>query len=364
MCLVVRREHDGIRRYVHLGSGNYNEVTARLYTDTGLLTSRPEIGEDATKIFNLLTGMSHYPGLSKLKMAPFGLAEEFRGLIERETAHARKYFRAGASNGRAKPQGTPPRIIAKMNALVDPESIRALYRASQAGVQIDLIVRGVCCLRPGIPGVSDNIRVRSVIDRFLEHSRIWYFANGGDEEILCGSADWMPRNFYRRIEVVFPIEDAALKTRIRDEILGASLSDNVKARLILPDGTHQRLKKKGGAGDFRSQARLLEVARQAGRDAAPKKREEMRPEHEPTPKSQGAHGSESAKSTQALEDFNLIPRSAPRVGASSGDGRPGTSLDPVCNRWPRMHGARALQVLRTRPRKREATRRTRTKSRL
>ena len=332
MCLVVRREADGIRRYVHLGTGNYNEVTARLYTDVGLLTARPEIGEDASKIFNLLTGMSHYPGLSKLHMAPFGLADEFNRLVDRETAHARKYFRANADQS-----GMAPRIIAKMNALVDPAIIKALYRASQAGVQIDLIVRGVCCLRPGVPGVSDNIRVRSVIDRFLEHSRIWYFANGGEEEILCGSADWMPRNFYRRIEVVFPIEDAALKARVRDEILGASLQDNVKARLILPDNTHHPLTPPDAPDAFRSQTWLLERAQSNQPqvlEGAPKRLAstslgDLRPEHGAAPKSATAQGSPAAKSTQALEDFNLIPRSAPRTSGLSSDGRAGTSSDPV-----------------------------------
>ncbi len=327
MCLVVRREADGIRRYVHLGTGNYNEVTARLYTDVGLLTARPEIGEDASKIFNLLTGMSQYPGLSKLHMAPFGLADEFKRLVDRETTHARKYFKAGST---PKPEQAPPRIIAKMNALVDPEIIKALYRASQAGVQIDLIVRGVCCLRPGIPGVSDNIRVRSIIDRFLEHSRVWYFANGGEEEILCGSSDWMPRNFYRRIEVVFPVEEPSLKARIKDEILSAALADNVKARLILPDGTHQKLSPPGGSEAMRSQRWLLERAPQV-LEPAPRRAvgEELRPEHAPEPRSAKARGSEAAKSTQALEDFNLIPRTAPRAGGLSGDGRAGTSSDPV-----------------------------------
>jgi polyphosphate kinase len=327
MCLVVRREHDGIRRYVHLGTGNYNEVTARLYTDTGLLTARPEIGEDASKIFNLLTGMSHFPGLGKLHMAPFGLADEFKRLVERETAHARR-----------REQKVPPRIIAKMNSLVAPDIIQALYRASQAGVQIDLIIRGVCCLRPGVPGVSDNIRVRSIIDRFLEHSRIWYFSNNGEEEIFCGSADWMPRNFYRRIEVVFPVEEPALRARIKDEILAAALGDNVKARVIHADGTHSRVALKPGDARFRSQHFLLERAAQ-GMDGDPRKRTgsearldallESRPAGAPHAKSETATGSEKAKSSTALEDFNLVPRSAPRSGVPSGDGRAGTNTDPV-----------------------------------
>ena len=326
MCLVVRREGDHIQRYVHLGTGNYNEVTARLYTDVGLLTADAQIGEDAAKIFNLLTGMSQFPGLSKLKMAPFGLAEEFVRLVERETMHARK-----------RQPKVPPRIIVKMNALVDPTIIKALYRASQAGVQIDLIIRGVCCLKPGIAGVSDNIRVRSVIDRFLEHSRIWYFANNGDEEIFAGSSDWMPRNFYRRIEVVFPIENAALKARVRDEILGASLRDTAKARLITSDGTHLRPKR--GKNVCRSQSWLLERARET-LDSHTGDWVASRSLGAPQINVPMAVGSENAKSSEALGDFNLeptaspheitlVPRAAPQIGAAPGDGRAGTQSDPV-----------------------------------
>ncbi|MBW3637040.1 MAG: polyphosphate kinase 1, partial [Armatimonadetes bacterium] len=233
---VVRREGEEIRRYVHLGTGNYNEVTARLYTDIGLLTANNEIGEDASKIFNLLTGMSQFPGLKHLMMAPFGLDEEFIRRIERETAHARR----GKKGRRGVGEKGSGRIIIKMNSLVDPSAIKALYRASQAGVQIDLIVRGICCLRPGIPGLSENIRVRSIIGRFLEHSRVFYFQNGGEEEILCGSADWMPRNFFRRVEIIFPILDPHLRDRLKNEVLLGALADNTKAREILPDGTHRR----------------------------------------------------------------------------------------------------------------------------
>ncbi|RYG56893.1 polyphosphate kinase 1, partial [bacterium] len=241
LAFVVRREADGIRRYVHLGTGNYNEVTARIYTDVGLLTANPEIGEDAGKIFNLLTGMSQFPGLTHLMMAPFGLDEGFIKRIDRLTALAKKQKRAQAqANGNAV-EMTPPRIIAKMNALLDPGIIKALYKASQAGVQIDLIVRGMCALRPGVPGLSDNIRIRSIIGRFLEHSRVYYFAGGGDEEVLCGSADWMPRNFYRRVEVIFPVLDPALRERMKRELLLAALEDNMKARELLPDGTHRRV---------------------------------------------------------------------------------------------------------------------------
>ncbi|RYX80262.1 polyphosphate kinase 1, partial [bacterium] len=261
LAFVVRREEDGIRRYVHLGTGNYNEVTARIYTDVGLLTANPEIGEDAGKIFNLLTGMSQYPGLSRLLMAPFGLDQGFIKRIERLTAMAKKQKRALAqANGNGHAPETapaPPRIIAKMNALLDPGVIKALYRASQAGVQVDLIVRGMCALRPGVPGLSDNIRVRSIIGRFLEHSRVYYFAGGGDEEILCGSADWMPRNFYRRVEIIFPLLDPVIRERVKRELLLASLEDNTKARELLPDGTHRRVLR-GGEVPYDLQASLLE----------------------------------------------------------------------------------------------------------
>ncbi len=261
LAFVVRREESGIRRYVHLGTGNYNEVTARIYTDIGLLTANPSIGEDAGKIFNLLTGMSQFPGLSHLMMAPFGLEEEFIRRIDKLTTLAKKQKRANG-NGNSTEPVEAPRIIAKMNALVDPGVIKALYRASQAGVRVDLIVRGMCALRPGVAGLSDNIRVRSIIGRFLEHSRVFYFAGGSEEEILCGSADWMPRNFFRRVEVVFPILDPALRVRIKTEVLLAALSDNTKARELLPDGTHRRVTRGGGESPRDFQAELLSLASQ------------------------------------------------------------------------------------------------------
>lgn len=313
MCLVVRREGREMRRYMHLGTGNYNAVTARLYTDIGFLTARQDIGEDAAKIFNLLTGMSQFPGLDKLKMAPFGLQTEFIRLIDRETAHAKKRNRRTASQkAKSEAQKMPrPRIVAKMNALVDPEVIQALYRASQAGVQIQLIVRGICCLRPGIPGVSENIEVRSIIDRFLEHARIFYFANNGQEEIYCGSADWMPRNFFRRVEVVFPVEDERLKRRLVDEILSVQLGDTVKARVMQPDGSHLRLKSKQ---PFRSQTWLLAHAQ----------KEEQRVVAPP---------SDFLSSRQAPAPFSpgeIQPRPAPQIVAPHAtDGRAGTQHDPV-----------------------------------
>ncbi len=259
LAFVVRREASGIRRYVHLGTGNYNEVTARIYTDMGLLTANPEIGEDAGKIFNLLTGMSQFPGLSRLMMAPFGLDKEFIRRIDKLTALAKKQKRA-QSNGNGTEAIEAPRIIAKMNALLDPGVIKALYRASQAGVQIDLIVRGMCALRPGVAGLSENIRVRSIIGRFLEHSRVYYFAGGGEEEILCGSADWMPRNFFRRVEVVFPVLDPVLRGRIKSEVLLGALADNTKARELLPDGTHRRVVRGGGQAPRDFQAELLSLS--------------------------------------------------------------------------------------------------------
>lgn len=222
-ALVVRREPDGIRRYVHLGSGNYNSRTARVYTDLGFLTSSPSIGADVSDLFNFLTGFSRQLLYRKLLVAPGNLRERFITLIEREAAHARA--------------GRPARIIAKMNALVDPEIIRALYRASRAGVEIDLIVRGICCLRPGVIGVSDRIRVRSLVGRFLEHSRAWMFENDGAPECYLGSSDWMPRNFDRRVEAVVPIEDPGLLVRMR-RLLETSLADNRQSWDLRPDGSY------------------------------------------------------------------------------------------------------------------------------
>jgi len=227
MCLVVRHDDDGIRRYLHLSTGNYNASTAKVYTDIGLLTCRSDFAEDATNLFNLLTGVCQFQGMKKLLVAPFDLHRRMMELIEREIEHANN--------------GLPGKIIAKMNSLVDSQTIKALYRASQAGVRIELIVRGVCCLRPGIPGISENITVRSVVDRFLEHSRIYYFENGCQPEVYVGSADWMPRNFFRRIETVFPVLDGVIKERIMSELLTVTLKDNVKARIMQPNGSYIKL---------------------------------------------------------------------------------------------------------------------------
>lgn len=253
MTLVVRRDNDGIRRYLHLATGNYNATTARFYTDLGLLTCRQDFGEDASSLFNLLTGISQFQGTHKLLVAPFELHARMLKLIERETANAKR--------------GLPARIIAKMNSLVDREAIEALYRASQAGVKIDLIVRGICCLRPGVKGVSEHITVRSLVDRFLEHSRIFYFENACQPEVFVGSADWMPRNFFRRVEVVFPIEDGNLRDRVQRELLDLVLADNVKARLLQTDGSYQRARLKRGAKVVRSQ---MEFIRLASNEPAPR----------------------------------------------------------------------------------------------
>ncbi|HEV7866496.1 MAG TPA: polyphosphate kinase 1 [Chthoniobacteraceae bacterium] len=230
VALVVRRDDDGLRRYVHLGTGNYNPSTARLYTDISLLTAHPDYGEDATNFFNLLTGICQFQGARKFLISPFTTHDAMMSRIKRE-----------AENALAK---KPARIIAKMNALVDREIIEALYRASQAGVKIDLIIRGICCLRPGLPGISENITVRSIVGRFLEHSRIFYFQNGTAPEVFVGSADWMPRNFFRRIEVLFPIEDPTLRDRVINQILMTLLSDTARASVLGSDGAYTLL---GGA---------------------------------------------------------------------------------------------------------------------
>jgi len=221
--LVVRRETDGIKRYAHIGSGNYNSKTARIYTDIGLLTSSPSIGADLTDLFNALTGFSRQRLYRKLLVAPPNMRFRFLEMIGREAANAR--------------EGKPARIIAKMNAVVDAEIIEALYAASQAGVEIDLIVRGICCLRPGVPGVSDRIRVVSIVGRFLEHSRLFYFANGGDDQFYFGSADWMPRNLDRRVEAVAPVDDVALHPRLH-ALLSTCLADNRQAWDLAADGTY------------------------------------------------------------------------------------------------------------------------------
>ena len=230
ITLVVRREEDGIRRYVHLGTGNYNDATAKIYTDLGLLTCREAIGEDATAVFNMLSGYSEPLSWNKLSLAPLWLKKRFLHLIRRETLNARA--------------GIPAKIIAKMNSLCDLDVIAALYEASAAGVEIDLIVRGICCLKVGIPGVSEHIRVRSIVGNFLEHSRIFYFENAGKPEIYMGSADWMPRNLERRVEILFPVEDENLKREVL-HVLDAQLKDNVKAHLLQADGTYQKASKRG-----------------------------------------------------------------------------------------------------------------------
>lgn len=263
-ALVVRREMDGIRRYVHLGTGNYNPSTAKFYTDLSYFTCRPEFGEDASALFNLLTGYSQGHDWNRLIVAPSDLADRVIALIDRERRHAE--------------QGRPARIIAKMNALVDPGAIQALYAASRAGVRIDLLVRGICCLRPGVPGISENIRVISIVDKFLEHSRISYFQNGEDPEVYLTSADWMPRNFRRRVELMFPVEDPRLKGRIIDGIFGVYLSDNVKARLLRPDGSYTRIAPNGpDAQSVRAQVEFQNMARELSGD-------------DPIRNASGAHG--------------------------------------------------------------------------
>ncbi len=252
MCMVVRKDEDGIRRYVHLATGNYNPSTAKLYTDIGLLSARPELGRDVGDVFNLLTGICQFQGTQKLLVAPFNLHEGMMAKIQRETENAKK--------------GLPARIIAKMNALVDRDIISALYDASKAGVEIDLIIRGICCLRPGLKGISENIRVRSILDRFLEHSRIFYFENACRPEVFVGSADWMPRNFFKRIETVFPVEDGNLRDRLINEVLELSLCDHVKARLMRSDGSYERSPEEQPSKPNRSQVQFMELSLKSNRD--------------------------------------------------------------------------------------------------
>lgn len=241
ILLIVRREPQGLRRYVHLSTGNYNDRTARLYTDVGFLTSDEEFGSDASGFFNTITGYSDPPVFRKLVMAPISLREKILRLIHRESERAKS--------------GQDALILAKMNSLVDPPIIRALYEASQSGVQIKLAVRGICCLRPGIKGVSDRISVISVVDRFLEHSRILYVSNGGDEEYYCTSADWMPRNLDRRVELLFPVQSPEGRKKLR-EALDLILNDNVKARALQSDGTYVVKKRKKNEDALRSQEEL------------------------------------------------------------------------------------------------------------
>jgi polyphosphate kinase len=248
LAMLVRRDEDGVtRRYCHLGTGNYNPVTARFYTDLSLLTSDPQITERVHMVFNYLTAHAEIDDYRPLLVAPLTMAESFLRLIRREMEHASA--------------GRPAHIIAKMNALLEPSVIEALYAASQAGVDVDLIIRGICTLRPGVPGLSDRIRVRSIVGRFLEHSRIFHFSNGGEDEVYIGSADWMPRNLFERCEVVFPVRDAAARARIHDEILPSLLGDTTKARLQQPDGTYIRAYKSIKDGPpFSSQDFLMQLA--------------------------------------------------------------------------------------------------------
>jgi polyphosphate kinase len=243
MLLVVRREGRKLRRYVHLGTGNYHAGTARAYTDIGLITADAAIGEDVHQIFQQLSGLAPQIRLKRLLQSPFTLHAGVLARIEREAAHARA--------------GRPARIVAKMNALSEPEVVRALYRASQAGVDIDLIVRGACCLRPGVPGVSENIRVRSIVGRFLEHSRVYRFENGGDPELFCASADWLERNLLHRVETCFPILDPALAQRVQSEALDNYLADNVDAWELQADGSYVRRTPAPGETAHSAQAALL-----------------------------------------------------------------------------------------------------------
>jgi polyphosphate kinase len=244
--LIVRREKGKLRRYAHVATGNYNPSTARLYTDYSLFTARPDICEDVSSLFNLLTGYSAPPRWNKLIIAPLGLHEAVLGLIAREAEHART--------------GRPARIVAKMNALVDQPVLEGLFKASQAGVPITLLVRGVCCLRPGIPGVSERIEVHALIDRFLEHGRCFHFANGGKDEVYIASADWMPRNFHRRVEAMIPIEDPTLRARMI-ELLQLQCADNVKTWLLRPDGKYERGQPRTGQPLVRAQAKFIEQTR-------------------------------------------------------------------------------------------------------
>jgi len=249
VLMIVRRDEDRLRHYLHLGTGNYHPSTARFYTDLSLLTANQELGEEVAMLFNTLTGLSEFAGVKHLLVAPFQMHESFLKLIHHERDLAK--------------QGKEGRIIVKLNSLVEETLIAALYEASQAGVKIDLVVRGICCLRPGVPGVSENIKVCSIVGRFLEHSRIFYFGNGGKPKVYLGSADWMPRNLYRRVEVVFPVRDPELRKRVTDEILPAYLNDCVKARILGSDGIYTRAVCPAGKEPAQAQLTFRNLARKA-----------------------------------------------------------------------------------------------------
>jgi polyphosphate kinase len=244
VTLVVRREPGGIRRYCHLGTGNYHPKTARAYTDYGILTCNDEIGQDVHELFLQLTSLTQTPKLHRLIQSPFGMHDAVISKLAREAEHARA--------------GRPARVIAKMNALVDPQAIEALYRASCAGVKVDLIIRGVCALRPGVPGVSENIGVRSIVGRFLEHSRVFYFENGGAPEMFCASADWMERNFFRRVEIAFPIQRDTHRERILRD-LDVCLRDNTQAWELQPDGSYERVERRPKERPVSAQTELLSI---------------------------------------------------------------------------------------------------------
>ncbi len=244
LCMVVRREKEGIRRYMHLGTGNYNATTARIYTDFGLMTCDRKIGEDVANLFNFLTGYARIEQYNKLLVAPVTLRRSVLAKIDREISRQKSH-----GDGH---------LIFKMNALVDPACIAALYAASQAGVKVELQVRGICCLRPGVPGISENISVTAIVGRFLEHARIYYFRNGGDEEVWLGSADLMPRNLDKRVEILFPIENPALKSAIIGTILPVQIGDNIKSRIMQPEGTYTRRAPAPGEETLNAQSWLVE----------------------------------------------------------------------------------------------------------
>jgi polyphosphate kinase len=286
LALIVRHDEDGVtRRYAHLGTGNYNPSTARFYTDLSFMTSDPAITAAVQHVFNYLTAHAEYDNYLPLMIAPVSLAEDLLQKIQRETAHARA--------------GKPAHIIAKMNSLLDQKLIEGLYAASKAGVKIDLIVRGICALRPGVKSLSENIRVISIVGRFLEHSRIFCFANGGKQEIYCGSADWMPRNLYERCETVFPIHDPALCHRIRHEILDSYLADTCKARQLRPDGDYEYVKPAAGAKAFSCQSYFIQVAEGKVTPSQAPESIQRAPETPPAPPRPASPSAETAVPSQA-----------------------------------------------------------------